>query len=145
MITHGYFYNLDEISTEIKFLLLWCFFYHKIIISGRDKGRKVKGKAKFHSNRAGLQFPVGHIYRLLRKGNYAERGGVAAVLMGYLAAEVLELAGNVARDIDSFIIPRHEKELNKLLWRVTIAKVVFYSTFKLYFCQRRLKREPNCF
>lgn len=64
---------------------------------------KAKGKSKTRSNRAGLQFPVGRIHRLLRKGNYAERvGGGApvylAAVLEYLAAEVLELAGNAARD-----------------------------------------------
>lgn len=64
---------------------------------------KVKGKAKSRSSRAGLQFPVGRIHRLLRKGNYAERVGAGApvylaAVMEYLAAEVLELAGNAARD-----------------------------------------------
>ena len=39
------------------------------------------------SSRAGLQFPVGRIHRLLRKGNYAERVGAGAPV--YMAA-VLE-------------------------------------------------------
>lgn len=56
-------------------------------MSGRGKG-KVKGtKSKSRSSRAGLQFPVGRIHRLLRKGNYAERVGAGAP--AYLAA-VLE-------------------------------------------------------
>ena len=37
-------------------------------MSGRGKGGKVKAKAKSRSSRAGLQFPVGRIHRLLRKG-----------------------------------------------------------------------------
>ena len=45
------------------------------IMTGRGKGGKVKGKSKTRSTRAGLQFPVGRIYRLLRKGNYGERAG----------------------------------------------------------------------
>ncbi|XP_043070336.1 uncharacterized protein LOC6571954 [Drosophila grimshawi] len=79
----------------------------------KKTGGKVKGKAKSRSNRAGLQFPVGRIHRLLRKGNYAERVGAGApvylaAVMEYLAAEVLELAGNAARDNKKTrIIPRH--------------------------------------
>ncbi|XP_044748725.1 uncharacterized protein LOC123309601 [Coccinella septempunctata] len=101
----------------------------------RGERGKVKGKAKSRSNRAGLQFPVGRIHRLLRKGNYAERVGAGApvylaAVMEYLAAEVLELAGNAARDNKKTrIIPRHlqlairnDEELNKLLSGVTIAQ-----------------------
>ena len=81
-------------------------------MSGRGKGGKVKGKAKSRSSRAGLQFPVGRIHRLLRKGNYAKRVGAGApvylaAVMEYLAAEILELAGNAARDNKKTrIIPR---------------------------------------
>ncbi|VDP31107.1 unnamed protein product [Schistosoma mattheei] len=73
------------------------------VISGRDKGGKVRSKAKTKSARAGLQFPVGRVHRLLRKGNYAERVGAGApvylaAILEYLAAEVLDLAGNATRD-----------------------------------------------
>merc|ERR1712003_277884 len=91
-------------------------------------------RAKSRSSRAGLQFPVGRIHRLLRKGNYAERVGAGApvylaAVMDYLAAEVLELAGNAARDSKKTrIIPRHiqlavrnDEELNRLLKDATIA------------------------
>jgi len=106
-------------------------------MSGRGKGGKSKGKAKSRSSRAGLQFPVGRIHRLLdlRKGNYAKRVGAGApvymaAVMEYLAAEILELAGNAARDNKkSRIIPRHlqlairnDEELNKLMAGVTIAQ-----------------------
>ncbi|ODM86593.1 Histone H2A.J [Orchesella cincta] len=66
------------------------------------EGGKVKGKAKSRSSRAGLQFP-GSYPSSPQKGNYAERVGAGApvylaAVMEYLAAEVLELAGNAARD-----------------------------------------------
>ena len=72
-------------------------------MSVRGEGEKVKSNSKTHSSRAGLKFPVGRIHRLLRKGNYAERFGSGApvylaAVLEYLAAEVLELAGNAARD-----------------------------------------------
>ena len=112
-------------------------------MSGHGKGGKVKNKSKSRSSRAGLQFPVGRIHRLLRKGNYAERVRAGtpvylAAVMEYLAAEVLELAGNAARDNKKTrIIPRHlqlairnDEELNKLLAGVTIAQGGVLPTFK---------------
>ena len=88
---------------------------------------------KSRSKRAGLQFPVGRVHRLLRKGNYAERIGAGApvylaAVMEYLAAEILELAGNAARDNKKTrIIPRHiqlamryDEEFDALLKNVSI-------------------------
>ncbi|KAJ1553542.1 Histone H2AX [Cladochytrium tenue] len=96
---------------------------------------KAKPTGKSRSSRAGLQFPVGRIHRLLRKGNYAQRVGAGApvylaAVLEYLAAEILELAGNAARDNKKTrIIPRHlqlairnDEELNRLLGTVTIAQ-----------------------
>ncbi|KAK1882563.1 Histone H2AX [Dissostichus eleginoides] len=69
-------------------------------MSGRGKtGGKARAKAKTRSSRAGLQFPVGRVHRLLRKGNYAERVGAGAPLA-----------------------VRNDEELNKLLGGVTIAQ-----------------------
>lgn len=79
---------------------------------GRGKG-KITKKAVSRSTKAGLQFPVGRIARYLKKGKYADRmGGGAPVYLSavleYLTAEVLELAGNAARDNKKTrIIPRH--------------------------------------
>ena len=86
------------------------------------------------SAKAGLQFPVGRIARYIRKQKVATRVGAGApvylaAVLEYLAAEVLELAGNAARDNKKTrIIPRHvslavrnDEELNKLLGGVTIA------------------------
>nr|CAX76713.1 Histone H2A [Schistosoma japonicum] len=36
-------------------------------MSGRGKGGKTRARAKSRSARAGLQFPVGRVHRLLRK------------------------------------------------------------------------------
>jgi len=104
-------------------------------MSGRGKGGKSTGKKTTKSVRAGLQFPVGRIHRLLKQGNYSKRTGSGAgiymaAVMEYLAAEILELAGNAARDNKKKrVIPRHlqlairnDEELNKLLHGVTIAQ-----------------------
>jgi len=104
-------------------------------MSGRGKGGAAKAKPKTRSSRAGLQFPVGRVHRHIRKGNYGKRVGAGApvylaAVMEYLAAEILELAGNAARDNKkSRVIPRHlqlavrnDEELNKLLAGVTISQ-----------------------
>jgi histone H2A len=104
-------------------------------MSGRGKGKTSGKKAVSKSSKAGLQFPVGRIARYLKKGRYAERIGAGApvylaAVLEYLAAEVLELAGNAARDNrKTRIIPRHiqlavrnDEELSKLLAGVTIAE-----------------------
>ncbi|OQS07260.1 histone H2A type 1 [Thraustotheca clavata] len=106
-------------------------------MSGKGKasgGRGTKGKSSTRSSKAGLQFPVGRVARFLKKGRFSQRiGGGApvylAAVLEYLCAEILELAGNAARDNKkSRIIPRHiqlavrnDEELNKLLGDVTIA------------------------
>jgi len=104
---------------------------------GKSAGGKASsGKtSQSRSAKAGLAFPVGRVHRLLRKGNYAQRVGAGApvylaAVLEYLAAEILELAGNAARDNKKTrIIPRHlqlairnDEELNKLLGHVTIAQ-----------------------
>lgn len=101
---------------------------------GRGKGKTGTGKATSRSSKAGLQFPVGRVGRYLKQGKYATRIGAGApvylaAVLEYLCAEILELAGNAARDNKkSRIIPRHlqlavrnDEELNKLLGGVTIA------------------------
>ena len=103
-------------------------------MSGRGKGKSGK-KSVTKSAKAGLQFPVGRVRRYLKNGKYATRIGSGApvylaAVMEYLAAEILELAGNAARDNKKTrIIPRHlqlairnDEELNKLLAGVTIAQ-----------------------
>ncbi|WOG94791.1 hypothetical protein DCAR_0314088 [Daucus carota subsp. sativus] len=80
-----------------------------------------------------LHFPVGRIARYLKIGRYAERVGSGspvylAAVLEYLAAEVLDLSGNAAKDFrKTRITPRHiqlavqnDEELSLLLRSVTI-------------------------
>ncbi|KAJ3016016.1 hypothetical protein HKX48_004272 [Thoreauomyces humboldtii] len=107
--------------------------------SGRIRGPRTSrgpaGAQVSRATRAGLQFPVGRINRFLKKGRFAARIGSGApiylaAVLEYLTAEVLELAGNAARDNKKArIIPRHlqlavrnDEELHKLLSKVTIAQ-----------------------
>ncbi|XP_024386026.1 histone H2A.6 [Physcomitrium patens] len=101
-------------------------------MSGRGKSSGKKTVSR--SSKAGLQFPVGRIARFLKAGKYATRVGAGApvylaAVLEYLAAEVLELAGNASRDNKKTrIVPRHiqlavrnDEELSRLLGQVTIA------------------------
>jgi len=104
-------------------------------MSGKGKtGRKKATKSTSKSAKAGLQFPVGRIGRYLKKGRYCKRVGAGApvymaAVLEYLCAELLELAGNAARDHKKTrIVPRHiqlavrnDEELNKFLGGITIA------------------------
>ncbi|CAB0037407.1 unnamed protein product [Trichogramma brassicae] len=108
-------------------------------MSGRGKEIRnevrSKGGRSSTSSRVGLNFPVGRIHRLLRKGRYCKnigKGGAVymAAVLEYLSAELLELAGNAARDNKkSRIVPRHlalaiqnDEELSKLLSSVTLTE-----------------------
>ena len=98
------------------------------------KGKASASRPMTKAARAGLQFPVGRIARFLKANRSTSRVGSGApvylaAVLEYLAAEVLELAGNAAKDSKkSRIIPRHiqlavrnDEELNKLLKDATIA------------------------
>ena len=107
-------------------------------MSGKGRGKKTKGGKSTQttrSARAGLQFPVGRVARYLREGGYTKRFGAGApvylaAVLEYLTAELLELAGNAAKDNKrTRIIPRHvqlavrnDEELNKFLGQVTVAQ-----------------------
>ena len=99
------------------------------------RGKTAGKKSTTKSAKAGLQFPVGRIGRFLKRGRFAARVGAGAPVylasvLEYLTAEILELAGNAARDNKkSRIVPRHiqlavrnDEELNKLLGSVTISQ-----------------------
>jgi histone H2A len=100
---------------------------------GRGKATE-RRRARSKSGKAGLQFPVGRIGRFLKEGRYAQRVGSGApiylaAVLEYVAAEILELAGNAAKEQKKTrVLPRHiqlavrnDEELNKLLGNATIA------------------------
>lgn len=102
-------------------------------MSGR--AGKIRKKQVSRSFRAGVVFPVSRVYRYLKKAILKTRVAVGApvylaAVLEYLCAEVLELAGNAARDNKRKLIsPRHillavanDEELNRLLKGVTISE-----------------------
>ena len=134
------------------------------VMSGKGKGgRAGKGKGKkgasgkSRSAKAGIQFPVGKVGRLLKKGGYAKRIGAGApvylaAVLEYVVAETLELAGNAARDNKrSRIIPRHvqlavrnDEELSKYLSRVTISEGgVLPNIHELLLGKGKVKKEDS--
>jgi len=72
-----------------------------------------ENKKETRSQKAGLTFPVGRIARHLKNGRYAKRIGSGApvylaAVLEYLTAEILELAGNQAKEAKKGrIAPRH--------------------------------------
>uniref|UniRef100_A0A7S2PYY6 Histone H2A n=1 Tax=Zooxanthella nutricula TaxID=1333877 RepID=A0A7S2PYY6_9DINO len=100
----------------------------------KDGGKAAEGGKGRVQKRANLQFPVHRFAKALRKGGYAKRLGMGAAVyltavVEYITAEILELAGNAAKDAKkNRIIPRHiqlairnDEELQKYMNDVTIA------------------------
>lgn len=127
---------------------------------GKGKSSESSKSASSHSARAGLQFPVGRIKRYLKKTSQhkVRVGSKSAIyltaVLEYLTAEVLELAGNAAKDLKvKRITPRHlqlairgDEELDNLI-KATIAfggvlphinKALLLEVEK-----RKQKKDPN--
>jgi histone H2A len=124
-------------------------------MAGKGKGGRGKStgaRAVSRSSKAGLQFPVGRIARHLKQGRFSERVGAGApvylaAVLEYLAAEVLELAGNAAKDNKKTrIVPRHiqlairnDEELNKLMANTTIAAGGVLPNINAFLLPRKVK------
>lgn len=108
--------------------------------SGTKGGKRLTGgdgkeKARSSmSSKSGLVFPVARFSKQLKRGGYGKRiatGGAIylTAVIEYITAEILELAGNAAKDQKKArIIPRHiqlairnDEELNKYMSHVTIS------------------------
>ena len=79
---------------------------------GKHGGKASRPKQTSRSARAGLNFPVGRIARMLKNGKYAERVGIGAPVylasvLEYLVAEILEVSVLVVRQKKKArIVPR---------------------------------------
>ena len=130
-------------------------------MAGKGAGRGGKGKASAsrpvsRAAKAGLQFPVGRIARFLKHGRHAQRVGAGApvylaAVLEYLAAEVLELAGNAAKDNKkSRIVPRHiqlairnDEELARLMKDTTIAAGGVLPNIHVYLLPKKVKGDEG--
>lgn len=103
-------------------------------MSGKSASKKGSAVAKMTlSEVSGVVFPVGRMHRYLRRQRVASRvgkGGAVymAAVLEYLAAEVVEMGGNAAKDKkktritprDLMIAIRNDDELNPLFRGVTL-------------------------
>ena len=70
-------------AEKVQYLGHWTTGLYTFLIVGIGKAGKSGGKTggdkgQSRSSKAGLQFPVGRIHRLLKRGNYAQRVGAGA-------------------------------------------------------------------
>ena len=115
-----------EIQTAVRLVLPGELAKHAVSEGTKAVCKFSSGGSGSKSSRAGLQFPVGRILTAMREKSRFRIGAGSpvylAAVLEYLAAEVLELAGNAARDnARNRIIPRHiqlavqgDEELDKL-------------------------------
>ena len=122
--------------------------------SGKGVGGSTRKKeAVSRTVKAGLKFPVGWANRYLRKWRYGKPVGqwapiyLAAVIQ-YIAAELLELAGNAARESNNSVIHsrhvelvlRKDEDLAKL---VDIVSVDVENEMITQFCRMRVELDDG--
>ena len=111
-------------------------------MSGRGGKAAKRAKAVSRSAKAGLQFPVSRVHRYLRQATHHFRIASGApvyqaAVMEYLTAEILELAGNAARDNKKTrIIPRHillavanDEELHQVGVLISVVHVYMVAVY----------------
>lgn len=116
-------------------------------MSGRGGKQAKRAKAKSRSAKAGLQFPVSRVHRYLRQTTHHFRIASGApvyqaAVMEYLTAEILELAGNAARDNKKTrIIPRHillavanDEELHQVSVLFKFFLVGYVALHRMFYC-----------
>jgi histone H2A len=108
-------------------------------------GPKPKIARTSRSTRAGLVFPIGRIERKMRESTRhrvgGNAGGYLAAVLEYLAAEILELAGNAARDScrkritprNVMLAVRNDSELNEMFGNYIIAFAGVFPIISVYF------------
>jgi len=103
--------------------------------SGAASEKKTKNEGSANTVKAGLTFPVGRIHTNLKKAKYADRTSMSAAVslaaaVEYIVAEILEAAGNMAKEqkkirITDRIIAnaiRNDEEMQKLFAGSTFAR-----------------------
>ena len=99
----------------------------------KTTGKQPSKKRQTQSQKAGLEFNVARVTRYLKRANKGLRvrkisGVYLGAVLEYCTAEVLELAGNSAKDRkkktivpkDILIATKNDEELNQLLSNVVI-------------------------
>ncbi len=116
--------------------------------SSKQSSKKPKAKNTSGSEKSGLIFPVGRIGRFFKQGRYSERFGKGAAVftaatLEYLVCEILELAGNAAKEQGKkTIAPRHlqlavrnDEELAKLMAATMISNGGYMSNIHPFLIQ----------
>lgn len=155
--------NSREIQSSVRLVLSGELAKHAVAegtkaVTKTTTTTETKNRPVSRSEKAGLILPVSRLARAMRIGRYASRYGYTApaylaAVLEYLAAEVLELAGNAARDNKrKRVTPRHitlavrnDEEINKFLNRgnVTIGRGGVLPGIHKQLLRQKSKEKPE--